>query len=138
MRLYITIVLICFSFIVIAQENKHLKGKTIDITFSIYESHSSNINIYIDGLKLNDDQKKEIGNKCVNCVIDLQGDSIAHIKSRFLYLINGELFKTQQIQEKLPSLNPSDIISFEVYSKNEASENFDIKAKYGLIKIEVK
>lgn len=126
------------SISVIAQDDKHLKGKTIDVTYGLYETDSTYINIYLDGLKLSNAQKKEIGNRCVNYIVnvDLQGDSIAYIKSGFLYLINGELFKIGQRQAKLESLNPEEITSFDVYSKKEADKVLGIKTKYGLIKIE--
>jgi hypothetical protein len=136
MKLFIAIILMYLSLSVVAQDDKHLKGKAINVNYGLYETDSANINIYMDGLILSDKHKKEIGNRCVKCKVNLQGDSIAYVKSGFLYLINGELFEMRQRQAKLESLNPEEITSFVVYSKKEADKVLGIKAKYGLIKIE--
>lgn len=136
MRLGTFTILLCFCLTVIAQENEHLKGKTIDITYDLYKSDSTNITIYLDDYKLNDEYKGKIVNYLISCKIDLQGDSIAYVKSKFFYLIDGELYKKRERQDKLKSLNPDKIISFDVYSKNEAYTILGIKTKYGLIKIE--
>jgi hypothetical protein len=87
---------------------------------------------------LSDAYKMKISDKCLECRINLKNDSVVFISIKFIYLINGRIFDKKEKFSKLKSLNPDKIISFNVYSKSEASEILGIKTKYGLIKIETR
>ena len=97
---------------------------------------------FYDGLKLKYEYKIKIAAKLLNSRKDVRRlgfdlhDSVTYIKSKFAYLIDGNVYKGKQRENKLKTLNPDKIVSFDVYTKNEAYEFFKIKAKYGLIKIE--
>ena len=135
MKLIISAILFCFCLTVSAQYSTGPDRITL-------KADSSFARVYDDGLMLYFKYRKQIANKLNNRKIirsfkfDSHGDSILYTKTKFIYLIDGEIYKKGKRESKLKTLNPDKIVSFDVYTKNEAYEIFGIKAKYGLIKIE--
>jgi len=135
MKFKIVAILFCFCLTAAAQDDRHLKGRLIDINISVLEGkRDTTKTVYLDGYKLNENNITQVANSLIVNKIT-QIDNVIYIKSKFTYLINNKVYKKNKRNNKLKSLNPNKIVSFDVYSKNEAREIFEIKAKHGLIKI---
>ena len=129
MRLSIVAIIFCFS---IAQDYGHIKAQINDRTISVLKGkRDTTITVYLDGYELNENNIKQVGKSLiVNKII--QSNNVIYIKSKFTYLINDKVYKRNR---KLKSLISYKIVSFDVYSRNEAYEIFGIKARNGLIRI---
>ena len=143
MRLVILVLLgLFYSTVVYAQDDRHLKGKTIDITHNIYQGGNDSLTvIFLDGYTLKRTEMKKIGGNGVKFNkfnIKFINDSTVYIKSKFVYYIDGTIYMNRERQVKLKSMNSHDIASFEVLSQQEARDKLGITARYGLIQMETK
>ena len=143
MRLVIIVLLgLFYSTVVYAQDDRHLKGQAIDITHNIYQGGNDSLTvIFLDGYKLKRTEMKKIGGNGVKFNkfnIKFINDSTVYIKSKFVYYIDGTIYRNRERQVKLKSMNSHDIASFEVLSQQEARDKLGITARYGLIQMETK
>lgn len=124
-----------YSSAVFAQQDKHLKGKTIDISYyTLQGRNDDNLTIFLDGYKLKSNEKEMIGKHCEKFNFKFLNDSTVYIKSKFVYYIDGTIYRGRKRQDKLKD----DMTILEVLSQKEAKDKLGIRARYGLIHMEAK
>ena len=136
MRFNLIIILwLIYSSAVFAQEDKHLKGKAIDISYyTLQGRNDDNLTIFLDGYKLKSNEKEMIGKHCEKFNFKFLNDSTVYIKSKFVYYIDGTIYRGRKRQDKLKD----DMTILEVLSQKEAKDKLGIRARYGLIHMEAK
>ena len=132
--LIVIILLLFYSSVVNAQEDKHLKGKAIDISYYSYLGRNGTLTIILDGYKLKSSEKEMIKNHLRKFNFKFLNDSTVYIKSKFVYYIDGNIYRGRRRHEKLKD----DMIILEVLSPKEAKNKFGTTARYGLIHMEAK
>ena len=111
---------------------------TIDdliITTNCLQEKDSNLIYILDGFILTDKNFHEIGKIGTSCKIKSY-ETHVNLKSRFVYLINGERVKYTKRRRELELINDKSVCKFKAYTPNEALEAFKIQTKHGLIEIE--
>lgn len=137
MRLKFNLILIIgliYSSAIYVQENKHLKGRAIDISYSTYQGGNDALTFLLDGYRLKSNEKEMIGNHCETLKFKFLNDSTVYIKSKFVYYIDGKEYRGRERQDKLKD----DMTILEVLSPKEAKNKLGIRARYGLIYMEAK
>ena len=128
-NLIVIILLLFYSSVVNAQEDKHLKGKAIDISYYSYLGRNGTLTIILDGYKLKSSEKEMIKNHLGKFNFKFLNDSTVYIKSKFVYYIDGTIYRGRERKVKLKD----DMTILEVLSQKEAKNKLGITARHGLI-----
>lgn len=102
-----------------------------------YKKDSSTV-VILDGFVLSEKECTEIlniTNPIAAYKIKREDENKFFIKSKILFLINGNYIKRFHRNKVLSALNNDSICVFKVYTIKEAQEAFNVKTKYGLLEI---
>lgn len=121
--------------IILVDTNLNVIIDDLTITTNCPQEKDSNLVYILDGLLLTSKDFYEIGKIGTSCKIKLKEKHV-NLKSRFVYLINGERVKYAKRRKELKLMNDKFICKFKAYTPNEALEAFNIQTKHGLIEIE--
>lgn len=112
-------------------------AKNTDLMKTVIVSNGEKYpNVYVDGLKLNLEERRKLSQDCKKCQLNYINDTTVYIKTRFSYIINNTFYSNKEKKDILDSIaqfNSSIIINF--YNKKQAKEKFNICSKEGIVEI---